>query len=333
MGIKMKDPTTFAVMMTDCCSSSCRICCYGCSPKGSQLLDEKIVKNYIDQAAESGFIETFAFTGGEPMMHHKLLKDYVDYAYKRGLNVTLRTNGFWAQNYDKGYELMAELYEAGLRWVLLSIDKFHLEFVPLEAMKNAIKILKRLGIAIAASCMELKYDVSADHIWTSLRPEIYGVKLMAYPVFAVGAARAIIKDEQYIRLVKTRMARCPFLNDENDMIIFIDGKVIPCCSQFSNMIPFLNMGNYKKITLAEAVERRNQNDFINVLLSEGFAWFIERAEKWGYSFSEYYTSACELCYDIFGDSDLYEKFKPLVEAEARRIRLAKRFGAALAGIK
>jgi hypothetical protein len=319
----MKNPTALAFVMTDKCSAACRICCYSCSPKGKMLLDEARIKEYIDQAAEAGHFKVVAFTGGEVIMHFRQFKSCVSYANKYGFTTTVVTNGFWAKNPDKGYKLMKELADAGLNQVSMSIDKFHQEFVPLETQKNAMRILKTLGMMANISFMENKDGSSIGSLWEDLRPEIYGVNIVDYPMLPVGEARVNLSEDQYIRLMKSETTVCP---QEDDIVVYYDGTIIPCCTQFSYKIPFLNFGNYKTMTLAEAVTARKHNDFWYVLLAKGFVWFLEQAKDLGYEFPEYYTIPCELCYDLFTDAELCEKLMPRVEAEAGRMRLAKLFG-------
>jgi MoaA/NifB/PqqE/SkfB family radical SAM enzyme len=313
-----------SVLITDRCSASCRMCCFGCTPAGNMLLDENRIKDYISQAAEIG-TPTVAFSGGEAVMHYRQLKSCIQYAHDLGLKTTLMTNGFWAKNPKGGYKLMKLLAEAGLLKVSISIDKFHQEFVPVETVKNAIRILKELNLMWGLTFMDNSDGNMLGTLWDDLRPEIYGVAMDVYPLLSVGAAREYADENQYMRLLKKENAVCPS-PFRNEIVIHFDGRIMPCCSTFSHEIPILTLGHYDNISLREAIKAMNKNSFLYLLFGKGFKWFLEQAESLGYTFMEYYGTPCELCHDIFANAELCGKLAPLVKAEADRMRLDKLFG-------
>jgi hypothetical protein len=296
------------------------MCCYSCTPKGGKLLEKGRIKEYIRQAKAVGTVENIAFTGGEAILHYDQLLDCVSFAADSGFNVTLVTNGFWATDEDKGFKMMERLARAGLRQVSVSLDKYHQEYVPLETARRALRILGKLGILSMVTIMDTKDGECMGALLDDLRPEIYSLNMILYPLFETGAAKNNIESGQFIRLCEAKTAVCPY---QSDIIILFDGSLMLCCSQYSHAIPMVQLGNYEKDSLVRAIENLRHNDFLYVLLHSGFGWYISAAGRAGFEFDEYYGVSCELCHAIFSNAQLVEKLSPLVKKEADRLRIAK----------
>jgi len=324
-GVKRMEIATLVFVMTDRCNASCKMCCYSCTPKGKRLLDANRMKQYMDQAADLKTVKNIAFTGGEAIMHLNQFTDCVSYASKLGFNATLVTNGFWAADEKKGYQMMEMLKKAGLRQVSVSVDKYHQEFVPVETERRAIRILRDLDLLSMLTFMDTKDGTCMGNSLENLRPEIYGASFIYYPLLEAGAAKDNIPGGSYLRLCEADTAVCPY---SNDIIVLFDGSLMMCCAQYSHEIPMTHLGNFYQNTLQEAITAFHQSDFIYVMLRNGFSWYINEAGKLGYSFDSHYSVACELCYAIFTDAELVRKLEPAVKREADRLRLSKLFGKA-----
>ena len=85
-------PRRVFIDITYRCNSHCKHCYIASSEKNNKYNEdpEKIHK-IIDRLADAG-ISNIAFIGGEPFVVKELF-DYVDHAYKRGMPVTIYTNG------------------------------------------------------------------------------------------------------------------------------------------------------------------------------------------------------------------------------------------------
>ncbi len=312
-----------AFVMTDKCNAACNMCCFSCSPQKNTVLDKDLIKDYIRQAKEYGTFKTISFSGGEAILYYEQLKECVAFAKGLGFNSTLVTNGFWGANYDKGYTMISALAEVGLTDLSISVDQFHQEYVPIQAVKNAIRISERLGILSALTLMDLKDGKSSCESMEKLRPEIYGKDLIVYPVFPAGEAIRHIPEEQLIKVCHKDTAVCPY---DNDIIVLFDGTVMMCCTQFSQEISMTHLGNYTKTSLREAMEAFKNNDFLYVLLANQFKWYVDLAKKLGFELEENYSVACHLCYTLFTKADFVKAVKPYVKAEVDRIRMSKLFG-------
>lgn len=307
-------------VMTNTCNASCGMCCFSCSPQKKEILDKEIVKDYIRQAADMGTVKQIAFTGGEAIIYYDTLRECMEYAKSFGMTSTLVSNGFWGKNFDDGFDKIKDLKEAGLKHISFSVDKFHQEYVPIPSVRNAITIARQLGVLSAITLMDLKDGESVYSSIEEFRDLLYGCNLIVYPCFPAGEAKKLIPEEQFICECDSLFARCPF---ENTITVLFDGTMMMCCSQFSKDIDMVKVGKFGDTSLKEAVNNLNNNDFIYVLLNNGFSWYVKLAKSFGKKIKDKYCVSCHLCYELFTDRDFVEKCKPFVEKEAQRLRVMR----------
>ncbi|MCM1176016.1 MAG: radical SAM protein [Blautia sp.] len=313
---------TLAFSLTDKCNAQCSVCCLFCSPENNAVLDSSLVKSYIRQAKEMGTVRLISFTGGEALMCPGELRECVRYAHQMGFEVSLVTNGFWGADYRKGFALMESLLQDGLNRITISADKFHQEYIPIQSVKNAIKICDELGLPVAVAVMDIRSGDSVRKTVEDLRPEIYGKEINPYPLFPAGKAESVPKDE-ILLLCDPRKAKCPF---DNSFVVMFDGTIRVCCSVFADYIPAACLGRMGETTLKEAWNNFVGNDLFYVLFFHSFEWYADLAEKLGKSIESRYCSACHLCHELFTDREFMEKALPYIRKEADRLRIRKFFG-------
>ena len=314
---------SLAFIMTNKCNAACRMCCFSCSPQNNTLLNIGLMKDYIRQAYEIGTFKTIAFSGGEAMLYYEQLRDCIAYAHSFGFDTTLVSNGFWAANYEEGFETLKGLVEAGLTHLSLSVDQFHQEYVPLQSVKNAIHACENLGVLSVLTLLDLKDGLSSKAVMEELRPEIYNKDLIVYPAFPAGEGITNIPEEQLIKVCDKDTAWCAF--DKGISILF-DGTIMMCCSQFSSEIEMTHIGQFGVNTLEDAITVLKENDFIYVLLKNAFGWYVKLAEELGFKLDDNYCVSCHLCHTLFTNTEFVEAAAPFVKAEADRLRIKKLFG-------
>ncbi len=312
-----------AFLMTDKCNASCDVCCFSCTPNGKALLDKELIKDYIRQAAEIGTVKTVSFSGGEAILYYDQLKECMEYAKSFGFRTTLITNGFWGKDYQKGYEMIKGLSEAGMTKMTISVDRFHQEYIPIESVRNAIRIATVLGVALTISMMDLKNGKSVYDSIEALRPEIYGKELTVYPAFPVGKAAETIDQEEVICICESSTSLCPF---DNFIIVHFDGSMLMCCSQFSSFIPMTHLGTFGETSLKEAIDNFNKNDHLYVMFSHGLSWYAELAKKLGFPVKKTYSGPCHMCHELLGDPEFIKAAGPYVTKEAVYLRMKKLLG-------
>ena len=318
----------FTFSLTDRCSASCDICCFSCSPSRKNVLDKEVIKNYINQMAEiqSGTDETktVSFTGGEAFVCYDTLKECMAYAKNLGLNSSVVTNGFWAKDESKTRKIFQELTNAGLTGMALSADIYHQKYVPIQCIKNILRVSKEFNVKIQIRIMKLKDDDSFHQTIEKLRPEIYGFQINTNPFYPVGNAAKLFPADKFIRNYKSETAICPF---DKSIVAMFNGDILMCCSQFCYFLPILKIGKFGKTSIKKAVENISDNDFIYVMFSRGLGWYAKLAKNINFPVEDYYCAPCHLCYELFSNEEFIKQLKPYVEEEANRLRLQKLFSA------
>lgn len=139
--------------ITQACNFNCIHCYENAGKKGpDELSSEEIIKG-IDKLADLG-IASIAFSGGEPSIHPHI-NEFIKHANDRGLYVSMATNGYVYNNYEK----TKKLYDLGLQFVQISLDgvnpethnKFRQKENSWERAVQAIENFKKVGVFVEVS--------------------------------------------------------------------------------------------------------------------------------------------------------------------------------------
>ena len=128
-------------MLTYKCDNACRHCLYCCSPQSSDnVMTEEMVDRTMSALSKERSLDGIHFGGGES----SLFFDRLLYAIRSAVNHNVRidyleTNGGWCINDQTALDGFKRLRDAGLPGVLISASLFHLEFIPLNVTKTAIR--------------------------------------------------------------------------------------------------------------------------------------------------------------------------------------------------
>ncbi len=150
--LSIEGPVSGGIFLTYKCTGSCKHCMYACSPHWEA--------NWIDAAEAEGVLEDLGdimpmgsrpgrggvginrglhFTGGEPFLNYDLLLRLVKAASQLEIQGTfVETNCFWCSDDDKCRDRFQQLGESGLEGILISVNPFTLEHIPLENSIRAI---------------------------------------------------------------------------------------------------------------------------------------------------------------------------------------------------
>ena len=314
-------------VLTDRCNASCDVCCFQCSPKRSFLMDESVMRRYIDEASQLGTVERIGFSGGEALLYPDLLKRTMRYAKEtHGFQSTLVSNGFWAADYQKGLALMKELKDCGLNGIRLSTDCFHQKYVSPKTFRNALRILHETGLLDDVSIMDTVGGTNISTVIENLRPEIYLVpSIMWYPVFLCETTCSNpdlgLEEKDIPRPCAWDKCSCV---DVTGVVMHIDGYIYNCCSPYSFDIPKMRLGKIGETTLEE-VRRQRSDPFLDLIRRDSVSWFAKKAKELDpeFHFKETYSNSCELCKDILCNEELVHKLEPYVKQEVWKLKLNK----------
>lgn len=156
-GMKMPTPVSGGLILSYQCTAACRHCMYGCSPKWpGDWISEPDLEAVLNRLA--GKIQPspwgkdnvslnhgLHFTGGEPFLNFDLLLKAVEMAEGLGIPSTfVETNCFWCHSDQVTREKLKKLKDTGLKGILVSVNPFYAEYVPLERSERCIRISREV---------------------------------------------------------------------------------------------------------------------------------------------------------------------------------------------
>ncbi len=149
MQLNVPEPVSGGIILSYKCTSGCRHCMYACSPRWSaDWMDVKTLEEVLYQlrgkiqpglSINSGL----HFTGGEPFLNFDLLLKAVEMAHEIGIpSIFAETSCYWCEDEQTTQERFAQLKEAGMEGMLISVNPFILENVPFEKTERAVEVAK-----------------------------------------------------------------------------------------------------------------------------------------------------------------------------------------------
>lgn len=136
-------------VMTLACTGKCRHCSQGEHRNCPQHIDGDLAAGAVRDLAGVRKIESVMTFGGEPLLYpddvckiHNAAKEM--HIPKR----EIITNGYFSKNNDRIKAVAEKLCESGVNSIMLSVDAFHQETIPIEYVKLFAECIKTNGVKI-----------------------------------------------------------------------------------------------------------------------------------------------------------------------------------------
>jgi len=302
----------------------CNMLCKHCFI-GEKLNDHETVLSFeeavqaIETAAKLKTIGAVAFVGGEPFVYYKLmlrLATYIYTHYRCPLNVT--TNASWARSPNMTCRLLDPIYERGLRWLMVSLDQYHLEFGTLEQVANCLQRCFELGINTAAQIIRRvgspREKDFRDALSSHYNINVDKIKWIENPCSAIGNAKTMLRPRELEWHTDIPGGGC---NAGEILNIQPDGEIKPCCGA-GLMSKRLSLGNAKSESVDQAVRRAEADPLINSLIAEqgprGLARVLVEAGRQDLVERHApFTDACHACHSFLSDPETLE----VIEAQLK----------------
>lgn len=144
----LKNLNRIEFVVTMACTGRCKHCSQGEHKKGESI-DERVAAEAVKKIADEYKIDSVMTFGGEPL----LCVDTVCAIHKAATEMGIRkrqliTNGFFSKDSDRIKEVARLLSESGVNEILLSVDAFHQETIPLSVVKEFAKAVIETGTLI-----------------------------------------------------------------------------------------------------------------------------------------------------------------------------------------
>ena len=145
----LKNLNKIEFVVTYACTGRCKHCSEGEHANCGERIDPQIAADAVRKIAAEYDIKTVMTFGGEPLLYPDAV--YAIMTAASELNIPRRqviTNGYFSKNADKIHEVAEQLAVCGVNDLLLSVDAFHQETIPLCLVKQFASEAKACGIPI-----------------------------------------------------------------------------------------------------------------------------------------------------------------------------------------
>ena len=136
-------------VVTYACTGRCKHCSEGDHTACGEKIDPQVAADAVRKIAEDYDIKTVMTFGGEPLLYTDAV--YAIMTAAKELNIPKRqviTNGYFSKNAEKIRVVAGQLAACGVNDLLLSVDTFHQETIPLDVVRRFAVEAKRCGVPI-----------------------------------------------------------------------------------------------------------------------------------------------------------------------------------------
>lgn len=150
----VKNLNRIEFVVTMACTGKCKHCSEGEHTGFSGHIETDVAVGAIREVCKNYKIESLMTFGGEPLLYPDVVCAIHRTAKEMGISQRdLITNGFFSKEADRIKEVVENLEESGVCQILLSVDAFHQETIPLEPVKifaeNVAKSKMRMKLSPA----------------------------------------------------------------------------------------------------------------------------------------------------------------------------------------
>ena len=148
----VKNLNRIEFVVTMACTGRCKHCSEGDHSSCTGHIDADIAANAIREICKNYKIESLMIFGGEPLLYPEVVCKIHKTATELGIpKRDLITNGFFTKDKRQIKEVVQSLADSGVCRILLSVDAFHQETIPLEPVKYFAECVNETDISIQLS--------------------------------------------------------------------------------------------------------------------------------------------------------------------------------------
>ena len=136
-------------VVTMACTGKCKHCSEGDHDGFKEHIDETVAAEAVRKICSSYDVSTVMTFGGEPLLYPETVSAIHKTAASLGVaRRQVITNGFFSKNKDRIKTVTLSLANSGVNALLLSVDAFHQETIPLETVMFFAKCAIDSGIPV-----------------------------------------------------------------------------------------------------------------------------------------------------------------------------------------
>lgn len=159
-------------LVTLSCTGRCKHCSEGDHLSGAGGIDPEIASLTVYRLCKKFKIQSLMTFGGEPLLFPETVCRIHSSAKEMGISQRqLITNGFFSKEDHRIKEVAENLGKSGVNNILLSVDAFHQETIPLEPVKKFAAAIKEVGVSVRVHPAWLK-GANADNPYDKKTTEL-----------------------------------------------------------------------------------------------------------------------------------------------------------------
>mgnify|MGYP001361132397 CR=1 FL=1 len=297
-------------------TTRCNARCRHCITREEDLVfidaDFNKVMDWIDQIHECG-INGLHFVGGEPFLVRDHLTRYIQKASELGIYTSVVTNAYWAKTLEDGIAVLKEM--PGLDIIIISSDKYHLEFIDSQTVINAIEagLATNKFVVMNTTYVEKSELNEIQELYKAYKDTIIFqvVKAMPFP----GPDAEKIVHYPYFQMPN----RVPKFCGIGNYFIDANGAVYACCQgSRSENTKYLMLGDLNQERLPDMDKRLKQNPVYRYIKKHGPRGLVTYFADSKYADALYhkeFAGACDICHELLDNKEMYEYFLQGLGAE------------------
>ncbi len=221
----LKNLNKIEFVVTYACTGRCKHCSEGEHTSCGERIEPQIAADAVRKIAAEYDIKTVMTFGGEPLLYTDAV--YAITTAARKLNIPKRqviTNGYFSKNAERIREVAEHLAACGVNDLLLSVDAFHQEIIPLDVVKQFATEARKRGIPIRLQPAWLVSAVDDNPYNVKTREILGSFAEMSLPV---GEGNVIFPEGNALKYLSEYFTHTlpenPYVEDPRDV----------CCVSFS----------------------------------------------------------------------------------------------------
>jgi len=244
----LKNLSKIEFVVTYACTGRCKHCSEGDHISCGERIDPQIAADAVRKIATEYDIKTVMTFGGEPLLYPETVYAVMNAA--KELNIDKRqviTNGYFSKNREKIKEVAQALANCKVNDLRLSVDAFHQETIPLDAVRIFAQEAKKCGIPLM---LQPAYLVSRndDNPYNIRTKEI--LESFSDMELPIGEGNVIFPEGNALKYLSE------YMNDNVTQNPYVEDEYDVRCISFSPNGDVLN-GNVYKRDIIEIIENYN----------------------------------------------------------------------------
>lgn len=206
-------------VVTYACTGRCIHCSEGDHPACGTYIDAEIAADAVRRIAQAYPIQTVMTFGGEPLLHADTVCKIHEAARDAGVpRRQIITNGFFTKDAEHIRRVAGALAVSGVNNILLSVDAFHQETIPLDTVRCFAAAIQSQGISLRLQPAWLVSEVDDNPYNVRTREILGSFSDMEIPV---GGGNVIFPAGNALKYLSAyfgdEVPQNPYLEDTHDV--------------------------------------------------------------------------------------------------------------------